>query len=442
MYEGIYGNNGCYYPRYQPNVYFPINGMPFFNNNYNGQNYDYYRNNQNMNQMQQNYNNNQNLYQQNINRSQNAYQQNMNNNQNMYQQNLSKSSNSENMYGGNNMNNRFYSNMYQNNSNYKQNNMNMYQNNQNNVNKQKQNCIANGISNNQNYIGKNNDNNQIMQNGIEEIKDNGSNVNNENGKPKNEQKKEKTREELILDYENNIRKEIENTSPLISEDFHITKLVDEYKSNEEYSKSVQNIAQKYKYIRKVRRDGNCFYRSFIFRIFEHICIKQDKTLFEKIKQKLTESKELIERNGYQWIVVEDFYNLFLKEFNDCFNSLSYQYTIRDYLDTLFSEKDKGNYLIYFIRFCIAAYLKENKETYQAYIEEDIDVWVGHEVEAIDHTADQIQIMACVNYFDIGVKIEYLNKNSSEVVKLPHDKPDKEFFIFLLYTPGHYDILYP
>ena len=28
MYGGIYGNNGCYYPRYQPNVYFPVNGMP------------------------------------------------------------------------------------------------------------------------------------------------------------------------------------------------------------------------------------------------------------------------------------------------------------------------------------------------------------------------------------------------------------------------------
>ena len=51
-------------------------------------------------------------------------------------------------------------------------------------------------------------------------------------------------------------------------------------------------------------------------------------------------------------------------------------------------------------------------------------------------------MACVNYFDVGVKIEYLNKNQREVVKLPEDKPDEEFFIFLLFTPGHYDILYP
>ena len=257
-----------------------------------------------------------------------------------------------------------------------------------------------------------------------------------------EEKKQKTNDELILDYENNIRKEIEETTPLISENFNISKLIEEYKSNEEYSKSVENISEKYKSIRKIRRDGNCFYRSFIFRLFEHICIKNDKELFEKIKQKIIDVKELTGRNGYDWIVVEDFYDLFLKEFTDCFNSLTYQKTVRDYLDTLFKDKEKGNYLIYFIRFCIAAYLKENKEKYQMYIEGDFENWVRTEVEAIDHEADEVQIMACVSYFDIGVKIEYLNKNKREIVKLPDDKPDEEFFIFLLFTPGHYDILYP
>ena len=50
-------------------------------------------------------------------------------------------------------------------------------------------------------------------------------------------------------------------------------------------------------------------------------------------------------------------------------------------------------------------------------------------------------MACVNYFEIGVKIEYLNKYKNEVVKFPEDKKDEDFFIEVLFTPGHYDILY-
>ena len=285
----------------------------------------------------------------------------------------------------------------------------------------------------QNYPYNHYYNNRKTPNGEEEKKQEEKNQ---------EEKKEKTKDELILDYENNIRKEIEETTPLISDELKINILVEDYKSNEEYLQSIENISKKYKSIRKVRRDGNCFYRCFIYRLFEHICIKNDKTLFEKIKQKILDVKDLTARNGYDWIVVEDFYDLFLNEYIDCFNNMTKENNSRDYLDKLFKDKDKGNYLIYFIRFCIAAFLKEQKEKYQMYIEGEFDNWVRTEVEAIDHEADEVQIMACVNYFDIGVKIEYLNKNKREVVKLPEDKPDDQFFIFLLCTPGHYDILYP
>ena len=261
---------------------------------------------------------------------------------------------------------------------------------------------------------------------------------------KEEEKKDnkKSENDLILDYENTLRKEIELTTPLISDELPISKLTEEYKSNEEYLKSIENISKKYKTYRKVRRDGNCFYRSFIYRLFEQACIRNDKILFEKIKQKIIESKKLTEKNGYEWAVVQDFYEIFLKEFTECFNSLSEGIIPREYLDKLFSDNEKGNYMIYFIRFCLAAYLKENKDNYKSYIEIDFDEWVRKEVEAIDHVADQIQIMACVNYFDVGVKIEYLNKFKNEVVKLPENKPDNEFFIYLLFSPGHYDILYP
>ena len=246
----------------------------------------------------------------------------------------------------------------------------------------------------------------------------------------------------MLNYEYNIRKEVEQSSPLISEEIKTTFLVEEYQSNEEYLKNIEGISKKYKYIRKVRRDGNCFYRCFIFRLFEYICIKNNTNLFKKIKQKIKDVKELAEKNGYEWETFKDSYNLFLINFEKCFNALSTGITVRDYLDQLFSRQEIGNHFIYFIRTCIAAYLKENREAYEVYIEGSFDDWIRMEVMEIDNEADQIQIMACVNYFDIGIKIEYLNKFGSEVIKLPNDKPDEEFFIFLLFTPGHYDILYP
>ena len=264
----------------------------------------------------------------------------------------------------------------------------------------------------------------------------------ENAKKDEEKEKIRLNYEMSLEYENFLRQEIEQTTPLISEELPVSILLDDYKSNQEYSKSVKQLTDKYKYIRKVRRDGNCFYRSFIYRIFEYICIKNNKNLYDHIVKKINESKELIKRNGYDWSFIEDFYNIFYLEFHHCFNSIETKgISVRDYLDNLFSDKEKGNYLIYFIRFCIAAFLKENSFLYEVYVDGPFENWVSSEVEAIDHEADQIQIMACVNYFDIGVKIEYLHPNKNEVMKFPEDKPEDQIFITVLFTPGHYDLLY-
>lgn len=269
-----------------------------------------------------------------------------------------------------------------------------------------------------------------------------NNNTNENKKIDEERQKIISEYEMAIEYENSIRQEIELTSPLISEELPISILLDDYKSNQEYSSSIKEVTDKYKHIRKVRRDGNCFYRSFIYRIFEYICMKNDKSLYEHIIKKISESKELIKKNGYDWDFISDFYNIFYMEFHHCFNSLEKKgISVREYLDNLFSDKEKGNYLIYFIRFCIAAFLKEISFLYEVYVDGPFENWITREVEAIDHEADQIQIMACVNYFDIGVKIVYLHPYKNEVMKFPEDKSDDQIFIIVLFTPGHYDLLY-
>ena len=290
---------------------------------------------------------------------------------------------------------------------------------------------SNQFTNNLSNQNNNNNNNLSNNTNQESAKANGKEINNQ-----------KIGNELSIEYENALRQEIELNSPLISDQLPIIVLLSDYENNFNYSKSIKEITNKYKFIRKVRRDGNCFYRSFIYRLFEHICMKNNKELFEYIKKKITDAKDLIQNNGYDWTFIQDFYNIFNNQFNTAFNSLqSKGVSVRDYLDTLFSDKEAGNYLIYFIRFCIAAYLKENSFLYEVYVDMPFQNWITNEVEAIDHEADQIQIMACVNYFDIGVRIEYLNPDKKEVMKFPEDKPDKDIFITVLFTPGHYDILY-
>ena len=304
------------------------------------------------------------------------------------------------------------------------------------------------LQQNQIQISQNIPQNQLEQMNNPQLTQNKNEQSSSNDQKEEKAKKDEEREkirlnyEMSLEYENFLRQEVEQTTPLISEELPVSILLDDYKSNQEYSNSVKQITDKYKYIRKVRRDGNCFYRSFIYRIFEYICIKNNKNLYDHIVKKINESKELIKRNGYDWSFIEDFHNIFYIEFHHCFNSIETSgISVRDYLDKLFSDKEKGNYLIYFIRFCIAAFLKENSFLYEVYVDGAFENWISSEVEAIDHEADQIQIMACVNYFDIGVKIEYLHPNKNEVMKFPEDKPEDQIFITVLFTPGHYDLLY-
>ena len=292
-----------------------------------------------------------------------------------------------------------------------------------------------------NQSNQNNDNSNINNNN----NNNNNESNNENQKnPKNSIKNEyydengKLKFEEIIKYENELREEIEKTTPLISELKSINELYQEFQ-NSEFMNIIPLITNKYSNIRLIRRDGNCFYRCFIYRLFEEIAINKDEKLYQSLKDIINNSKNITERNGYEWIVVEDFYQEFINNLTICYETEKNQ--CRQILDTLFNNKEKSNYLIVFVRLFIAAFLKENKILYESFIFDiPFETWVNREVEAVDNECDQIQIMAIVNAFNIGVIIENLNQKSLDTMKFPED--GNNIFIHVLFRPGHYDILYP
>ena len=337
-------------------------------------------------------------------------------------------------------------------------------NNEININNQNQVNNNNNTKNTNNIINENNENqnNNIIQNSNinnNQINNNSNNNNRVNINNTNQNQTPTTPSgnnnipNPDLDYTNNIlniemynqiMNQIELESPLISDLLSSSTLVKEYQDNLDYKDSIKIIADKYQSIRKIRRDGNCFYRGFIYRIFEYISIRQNNELYQKFIRKIEEAKDIAKKNNKLLTILNESYNLFLGEFCSCYNSLlDSNMSCRDYLDKLFhsNNKEKCNYLVLFIRYCIAEYIRENKILYEAYIEGDLENWIIKEVEPIDKEADQVLIMACVNLFDIGVKIEYLNKVRNQVIKYPEGAKDEDFFIVFLYSPGHYDLLY-
>jgi len=329
-----------------------------------------------------------------------------------------------------------------------------------NNNQNENNNIINTNVNNESQSNNNNENINKINNNIININNNNTNNNNNNNsnqitdqgnnninldlRPNSNSELELINNLLNVEMENLIREDIDSNTPLISDNSDTIGLLNEYKDNSQYIDSVQTIANKYKSIRKIRRDGNCFYRGFIYRIFEYICINKKTELYEKMCKKIDEARDLAKKNLLVSNLIDEFYNLFIGEFCTCYNSLTNSgISSREYLDKLFDNKNKEkcNYLVLFIRYSIAEYLRENKMLYEAYVDQNYDIWLINEVEPIDKEADQIQIMACVNFFEIGVKIEYLSKAKSEIMKFPEDKDDKDIFIIFFFTPGHYDLLY-
>jgi len=137
--------------------------------------------------------------------------------------------------------------------------------------------------------------------------------------------------EEIIKFQNELVQEIEHTSPLVSDKMAINYLINEFKDSH-FVTSINEIVQKYKFIRTVRRDGNCFYRSFMFRLFEQLSLTKNHKLYNNVLKIIEESKDLIVRNGTQWFVLEDFYNMFLSEWKfvyqlDPLNSNEYMYSL-------------------------------------------------------------------------------------------------------------------
>lgn len=92
-------------------------------------------------------------------------------------------------------------------------------------------------------------------------------------------------------------------------------------------------------------------------------------------------------------------------------------------------------------------MKIHEELYQTFIDNElpIEIFCQLEVEPNDKEADQIQMMALLNYFEVAIRIVYLDANvkSKEAyeVVLPEGSEKTKVKAIMLYRPGHYDILY-
>ena len=119
------------------------------------------------------------------------------------------------------------------------------------------------------------------------------------------------------------------------------------------NKTMDLVQNKMKeYMRKIRKDGSCFYRSFLFRLCELCLIDGENLKRFKIFEKIEEGSTLLLKAGFDLIVFEDFQDFFKELFLDIKNKKMDESQLYKHLN----EKMNFDYYIMYLRFLISAFI--------------------------------------------------------------------------------------
>ena len=147
----------------------------------------------------------------------------------------------------------------------------------------------------------------------------------------------------IIQQEADILAEIEVSEPRISEVVSPLSLLPEYENAElpGFVPGIKYIAAKYDGMRRVRRDGNCFYRGFLFAYFEELLInlrssdtdaaQLSKKELDRFTTAIVNSKQELIGIGYDEFAFECFHDAFVELLELCagpgmaFTILSFDY---------------------------------------------------------------------------------------------------------------------
>ncbi|KAI8119295.1 putative ubiquitin thioesterase otubain [Lucilia cuprina] len=257
-----------------------------------------------------------------------------------------------------------------------------------------------------------------------------------------EQNDNVNRDELIMQQQREIEKEISESIPLVSEQLPVTCLNVEYLGDAVFTSKIQDLASKYKFMRRTRPDGNCFFRAFAYAYLEHLI--SNKEDYEKFRQLAENSKEKLVQLGFPSFTLEDFHETFMEVVKRVDPSGSAAVDINEQLHKVFNDQGYSDYVVVYLRLLTSGKLQEEADFYQNFIEGNftIEEFRHQEVEPMYKESDHIHIIALCSALGVGVRVEYMDRGEGGTVKA-HDFPEGTTpKVFLIYRPGHYDILYP
>lgn len=233
--------------------------------------------------------------------------------------------------------------------------------------------------------------------------------------------------------------------PLTSSLLPISALVDVLSdATGTYLQGAKYLSTKYQSFRRIRPDGNCFYRAVMFGVCESILNSDSNNELERLTAWAKASLDEMCTRGYDRITLEMFYD----ELVDLFEYLATKPKLDDLVTKLNEENGTSEYVTWYLRVVTAAHLKSDPDRFIHFIEGGMDIptFCSREVEPMGRESEMVQVLALAEAMSVDVAIEYLDGRYFDKALTRHefagsDGGNSTTKVTLLYRPGHYDILY-
>ena len=268
-----------------------------------------------------------------------------------------------------------------------------------------------------------------------------------------------------VEQEEAIRQAIRLSQPLVGPKEPFTALQAAYADNPKFLQKLRSGASAYSHVRRVRGDGNCFYRSILFSFLEFALLPplsispaRHFELVSSFYAQFTASPTAMLSSGvYTDIIVDDFYETTLEvvhfatqrtlaqqghtDLTDAAER-SVRLQLLTELEAKMNDEERVQWYITWLRCLTSYHLQTHPDDYAPYMVDhpSVKAFCTAEVDGINREADAPQILALCTEMQLPVHIEYLD-NSDGPLRGYSIPEGRDAVITVLYRPGHYDIIY-
>ncbi|KAI2611860.1 cysteine proteinase [Hypoxylon sp. NC1633] len=247
--------------------------------------------------------------------------------------------------------------------------------------------------------------------------------------------------------------------PLVGERRSSTVITEEYaKADPIYVAKTMALPQTYSHYRPIQGDGNCGWRgvviAIVFAYFETLVRCGDINQAQGELARLTSLNTFIENvGGHSAWLFEDMVAETFDLFNAIIAAMSSGQDAMQFVMDKFNNVESSQSIVYHQRLLASSWLKGNYAQYEPWITNGVENYIQDTIMPIDREIDHIGVVLLHDVLlkpaNMVLEIAYLDRSEGVEVNV-HRMPEEANgqdpsalgpIIYLLYRPGHYDILY-